>query len=93
MEEAASDARADSADRTAEAAVDPVGAAIRADLAAAVTDPAGHHRSADITASCSAGRICWMAVFSRVGFTRLVRNTTYRSRSGSTHNEVPVNPV
>ena len=26
-----------------------------------------HHRSADITASCSAGRICWMAVFSRDG--------------------------
>ena len=51
------------------------------------------HARAVSTASCSAGRICWMAVFSRVGFTRFVRNTTYRSRSGSIHNEVPVNPV
>src|SRR5919108_271181 len=34
-----------------------------------------------------------MAVFSRVGCTRFVRNTTYRSRSGSIHAVVPVNPV
>ena len=32
--------------------------------------------SASITASCNAGLMRWMAVFSRVGFTRLVRNTT-----------------
>ena len=51
------------------------------------------HARAVSTASCNAGRICWMAVFSRVEFTRFVRNTTYRSRSGSIHNEVPVNPV
>ena len=28
------------------------------------------------TASCSAGRTRWIASFSRVGFTRLVKNTT-----------------
>ena len=32
--------------------------------------------TASMMASCSAGRICWMVVFSREGYTRLVRNTT-----------------
>ncbi len=32
--------------------------------------------TAAMTASCSAGRTRWIAVFSRVGLTRLVRNTT-----------------
>ena len=45
------------------------------------------------TASCTAGRTSWIIVFSLVGLTRLVRNTTYKSRSGSIHNDVPVNPV
>ena len=51
-----------------------------------------HHRAENI-ASCSSGRIFWIAVFSRDGFTRFVRNTTYPLRPGSIHSVVPVNPV
>src|SRR5216683_6004065 len=45
------------------------------------------------TASCSAGRTCWIFVFSRVGCTRFVSSTTKSCRSGSIQIEVPVNPV
>src|SRR5207253_2627115 len=57
------------------------------------TREAGSYRKPSITALCSAGRICCIALFSRVGFTRLVRNTTYTSACGSIHNDVPVKPV
>src|SRR5713101_8968523 len=49
--------------------------------------------SACITASCSAGRTCWILAFSRVGCTRFVSSTTKSCRSGSIQIEVPVNPV
>src|SRR3989304_611312 len=39
-----------------------------------------------------AGRNAASASFARSGWTRLVSSTTVKSRSGSTHTEVPVNP-
>src|SRR4029453_14486 len=44
-------------------------------------------------ASCSARRTSCMPSPSRVGCTRLVRITTYKSLVGSIHSDVPVNPV
>src|SRR5271154_3142969 len=46
-----------------------------------------------IIASWSAGRTFRICSLARVGFTRFVSKTTKRSRLGSIHNEVPVNPV
>src|SRR6185436_10756437 len=48
---------------------------------------------AEKIASCSARRTSWIPSPSRVGCTRLVRITTYRSFDGSIHSDVPVNPV
>ena len=45
------------------------------------------------TASATARRTSRMALFSRVGCTRLVSRMTNRLRSGSIHIDVPVNPV
>src|SRR5262249_35275815 len=45
------------------------------------------------TASATARRTSRMALFSRVGWTRLVSRTTKSFRSGSIHIDVPVNPV
>src|SRR6185503_6496869 len=45
------------------------------------------------TASATARRTSRIALFSRVGCTRLVRSTTKSLRSGSIHREVPVKPV